>query len=314
MIVTEVNKHLKNMRNVGESLTDQGFIEINLGDGTIPWMNEYMLSVLGYTAGQLKSLTLYDLVPNDFHETLSNILAEKLYGRDYKFGVWPFKSSDNNIIFWYTIHEDLGKEDLKNKIWWYRAIQLDKTSRMSSRYASMMVTMNLVNGQNDIRGRLDEHKEKTHRDIERLEESDKRLEANTSDIRTKFSFATSAMEKAATASMAASSDISRLRTEMQESFTNQTMQIMRLIGTDTTHDVRMATYEKHLTEVTNKAVASAVQTLSEKTDNMGTEITIRANNAGKSLTRKVTVPVGAIAFIMTVFQWLITNWKTFFPH
>lgn len=297
------------MREIGELLIEQGFMEINLGDGTIPWMNSHMLSILGYSIEQLKALTIYDLVPNDFHNILSNVLAEKIYGKDYRYGVLPFKASDNDIIWWYTIRE---KEDLKNKIWWYKSIQLDKTTRSGSRYASMIVTMNLVNGQNEICGRLEDHKDKTQKDIDNLKETDRKLDSGITDIRTKFSFATSAMEKAATASLKASGEISSLRTEMHESINNQTIQIIRLIGTDNMHDDRMAAYEKHLSEVTDKAISSAIKTLSEQTNIMGTEITIRANNAGKNLTKKVTIPVGAIAFIMTLVQWLITNWKTFF--
>jgi len=55
----------------------------------------------------------------------------------------------------------------------------------------------------------------------------------------------------------------------------------------------MEAFEAHMKATTSKAV---------------TAIQVQAEKSGKGLARKVSIPVGTIAAIATIVQWLIQNW------
>ena len=82
------------------------------------------------------------------------------------------------------------------------------------------------------------------------------------------------------------------------------MEILRLISTDAVHDQRLVAFEKHIQKTTD----NAVRVITVQADKAGQIITTQADKAGKSLSRKVTIPIGAIAAVMTILQWIITHW------
>jgi hypothetical protein len=72
-----------------------------------------------------------------------------------------------------------------------------------------------------------------------------------------------------------------------------TVEILRLISSDAANDARMKVFEDQVKKTTALAIRSVVST---------------ADKAGRGLSKRVTIPVGVIAAVLTFIQWLITNW------
>lgn len=88
-------------------------------------------------------------------------------------------------------------------------------------------------------------------------------------------------------------DVAQLGRTVEDQFSKQTTEIIRLITTDPTHEVKLATFERHTEKSTDKAVQS-VETAAKK--------------AGASTQRSVAVLVGAIVAIATAINWLMQHW------
>lgn len=288
---------LDSMRNLGASLADKGFFEMNFTTGQIAWTNEFALAKLGYTAEQAKGLTVFGIVPAEFHEPVTNVISDTLAGKNHKYGIWPFLSSSGEIVWWYTVRE---RDDAP--AFWYKGECLGKTSRGGPDYAAMCVAMATVNGVNDLSVRFSDHVDWTKKEIEGLKETDKKVWGAIEDVKRIGRGAQAAAEKAANAAIENNKKVDDLKSSFEGAFDNQTAEIMRLISTDAAHDARFKAFETSVEKAAQQAVEKAMETISKQTVMAGNAITIKAEQAGKGLSRKVSVPVGIIATIATIIQ------------
>src|SRR5580704_240606 len=134
----------KTMRELGSNLTEKGIFEINLISGEIPWVNDFVLSKYGMTLNQIQSMTLFDLIPVDHHDALNNFVDDASKGRAQKFSIWPGKTADNKLVWWY-----ITKIKSDHPLHWYKAEYLNTTEKHGSEYASMLAAMDTANSYND---------------------------------------------------------------------------------------------------------------------------------------------------------------------
>lgn len=291
------------MRNLGASLADKGFFEIDLLSGSLAWMNAYSLESMGYTLDQIRSMTVFDVVPPDFQEAVTNVVSDTIAGKNHKYGVWPFKSADGEIVWWYTVRE---KDD--PPLYWYKAEYLGKTPRSGRDYAAMCVAMNTVNGYNDLHTKLNDHVSWTKQEIDGLKATDEKVWKAIEEVKRIGRGAHAAAEKAANYGLQNEKSIRDMNTNMSEGFSKQTLEIMRLISTDAHHDERFKVFEAGMDKAAQAAVEKATTAIVKQTEKAGNAITDRAEKAGKGLSKKITVPVGIIATVMTIIQLLIQLW------
>jgi hypothetical protein len=294
---------IDSMRNLGSSLSDKGFFEIDLLSGSIAWMNQFSLDSMGYTLEQVQSMTVFDIVLPEFQEAVTNVVSDTIAGRNHRYGIWPFKSGDGNIVWWYTVRE---KDD--PPLYWYKAEFLGKTMRSGKDFAAMVVAMTTINGYNDLSTKLNEHVSWTKTEIDGLKAVDEKVWKAIEEVKRIGRGAHAAAEKAANAALANDKSIKDLNTNMSEGFSKQTLEIMRLISTDAHHEERFKIFETGMDKAASAAVEKATAAIVKQTEKAGTVITDRAEKAGKGLSKKVTVPVGIIAAAMTIVQWLLTHY------
>jgi hypothetical protein len=115
-----------------------------------------------------------------------------------------------------------------------------------------------------------------------------------SETKSHIKAAIRAAGKAADAAMENASALDRLNASISVGFEEHTVEILKLISTDAMHDARMKAFEEHVKKTTTSAVKSIVS---------------QADKAGRGLSKRVTVPVGVIAAVLTFIQWLIVNWN-----
>lgn len=294
---------IDSMRNLGSSLSDKGFFEIDLLSGSIAWMNQFSLDSMGYALDQAQSMTVFDIVPQEFQEAVTNVVSDTIAGRNHKYGIWPFKSGDGNIVWWYTVRE---KDD--PPLYWYKAEFLGKTAKSGKDFAAMCVTMTTINGYNDLSTKFQDHVSWTKTEIEELRATDEKVWKAIEEVKRIGRGAHAAAEKAANAALANDKSIKDMNTNMSEGFSKQTLEIMRLISTDAHHEERFKAFEAGMDKAASAAVEKATAAIVKQTEKAGNVITDRAEKAGKGLSKKVSVPVGIIAAAMTIVQWILNHY------
>ena len=286
---------VSSMRDIGRSLSDQGFLEIDLVSGHYSWSNDYILSQLGYTFDQLKSMTVFDIIPETFHESLRNVISDQTSGKFHKFSIWPMTSTSGDLVWWYS-----SKIKSQHPLYWFRCEYLNRTPKFGPEFSSMSAAMQTTNSYNDIYNKLADFQSWTKENVDRLSSETDSLREGIDDIREQVNtvqeqvgMAVTAAKRAADIGLENQISISRNHTNMTDELSKQTAEIFRLISTDVVHAKRIEAFEEHM----KKTTAQAVQV-----------IQVQANKAGQDLSRRITIPIGTIAAIATFVQWLIQHW------
>lgn len=287
------------VRSTGRALADKGFFELDLVSSRISWMNDFALSKIGMDIQQARSMTVYDIVPEEFHEPLNNFVSDAAKGRASKFYIWPNRASDGDIVWWYFI-----KVKADHPSHWFKAEFLNKTKPRGPEFASLCAAMNTANGYNDLFNKIVEFQGLTSTSVDHLTNRFAALSKEVDSMQKQITSATDAANKAATAALEVSSAMKNFKSEIQDQLTVQTTEILKLITTDTLHDKRIQAFEAHIKKTTD----NAVQIITVQADKAGRGITTQADKAGKSMARKVTVPIGLMAAVMTILQWLISHY------
>jgi len=290
------------MRELGQSYVDKGFFEVNLASGVMEWMNEFALEKYGMKLEQIQAMTVYDLVPGEHRDALASSVADESKGRSQKFSIWPGKTANGKIVWWYVT-----KAKSAHPHHWYKAEYLNTTEKTGSEYASMLAAMNTANGINDLTSRLLDHEEWTQAEVKRLNASDESLRQGQIEIQEQIKGCLAASNRAANEAMAGNQSITQLKAGMEDQFARQTGEILRLISTDVVHEQRMAAFETHMKKAASDAAASAVKEIAVSAEKAGKAITVQAHKAGQGLAKKVTIPVASIAAVATLIQWIINT-------
>lgn len=285
------------MRDLGRSLSEQGFFEVDLVSGHITWANDYALERTGYTFDQIRTFTVFDLVPEQFHESLRNTVSDQTQGKFHKFSMWPMQAASGDLVWWYSV-----RVKTVHPLYWYRCEYLNATGKTGPEFSSMCAAMHTTNGYNDLYNRLADFQTWTRENVERINTDVTTLQGAVEDLHEdienlqgKVELATKAAERAANIGLENQQTLAAMKREMSEEFSKQTAEIIRLISTDAIHSKRLEAFEAHMQRSAEKAVQI---------------IRIQADKSGKDMARKVTVPVGAIAAIATLIQWFIQHfWK-----
>jgi hypothetical protein len=130
------------------------------------------------------------------------------------------------------------------------------------------------------------------RRIGKLEEEHATLRADIETIDNQLRAAVAASHRAANAAIDAQASLSTMRTEMSEALSIQTREITRLLGNDRLHDEQM--FQAFL----DAATAHALKQIADET-----------NRSGDRIGKRVTIPIGLIAAIATLVQWLMQHWR-----
>src|SRR5512135_487134 len=291
------------MRELGQSYLDKGFFEVNLASGAVEWANEFALSKYGMTLDQIQAMTIYDLVPSEHHDALTGSVADESKGRTQKFSIWAGKTADGRLVWWY-----ITKAKAAHPYHWYKAEYLNTTNKTGPEYAAMLAAMNTANSYNDLAAKLLDYQEWTQNEIKRLDDAYEILRQGQIEMQEQLKGCLSAANHAANESVKANQSIVNLKSGMEDQFSKQTTEILRLISTDTVHEQRMASFESAMKKAASDAATSAIKEITASADKASKAITTQTNKAGQGLARKVTIPVGVIATIATIIQWVIMNW------
>ncbi len=282
-------------RSAGEATPDKGLLEVNLGDGAVRWANVFFLSKTGFKLEQLSTMTLFDISPPQFHEQIRDFLADNKQGKTRKHSVWPVRSADNRVVWWYVYQTTTA-----NPVQWLHSEHIQDTDNSGPGFAFMRMHMDSFNSQAEIGERLEDLDNWVHNQVDRIDGEIDGVQRSINSLSTKVDHAASAATHAAQAAIDSRNASVALQTELGQQFkrfedsqAEHTSEILKLISTDVLHDRRFEAFESHVRATTDIAVKT---------------ISAQADKAGQGLSRKVTVPVSVIAAAATIIQWVVLNW------
>lgn len=291
------------MRELGQSYVDKGFFEVNLVSGAVEWANEFVLSKYGMTLDQIQAMTIYDLVPSEHHDALAGSVADESKGRTQKFSIWAGKAANGQLVWWY-----ITKAKAAHPYHWYKAEYLNTTAKTGPEYTAMLAAMNTANSYNDLAARLLDYQEWTQGEIKRLDSANETLRQGQIEMQEQLKGCLAAANRSANEAVEANQRIQKFEQNVENQFAKQTTEILRLISTDVVHEQRMASFESAMKKAAADAATNAIKEIAVQAEKASKAITTQTNKAGQGLARKVTIPVGVIATIATIIQWIITNW------
>lgn len=291
------------MKELISSNPGKNVFEIVEKDGTISWASDFILSTTGYTLDQISSMSLVNLSPDSLSSRVSSNIS--LSREMMKTSIWPIRTSSDSVSWWYV-----NKEAHDDYSGWYSAQLVSTTPKIGEDFWRMSILMDILNNQNDIGNRIDHHERVIENDITELKRSDKSITDALDSIRSQHKHMMSVVKSSANHSLEVSQLIKKLKREVEEGFSNQMAEILKLIQTDVIHDERINAFDNHMREVAENAMKSMKNTA----DATAEEFKSKAVEAGKGLTRKVTIPVSLVAAFMSGVQWIITHWDKLAPH
>ena len=286
---------LREERDIGRNLEDKAVLEINYSSSSIDWANDFALERLGYTLEQITSMSIFDLSPERFHEKIREDMASDVRDREKRFSILPLRSMTGSVSWWYVYRI---KSSPPKK--WLSAEHLQDTAVIGPEFTFMCLQMETVNNQADLELRMDDLEAWVQSQIERVDRDVHGLKEKIDSIGTKTDHAVSAAKNAAQNSLDAKNASLAVQSEFKEQFkrfedsqTDHTAEILRLIGMDSILDVRVRTFEEHVKSTTELAVKT---------------IESQANLAGKGLSKKITIPIGVLVGLATVIQVILSHW------
>ena len=255
------------------SESDSRVFEVSLTSGCITWVNSKAEALCGKVVGA----SLHGMILQTHRDKLLEVVSDAMNGKIHRRTIWPVQYGDT-ISWWETtvieLSEDLAWIECKIAIKTPMAGDIYEMAAIISAYTGICAANNCE---------IAELKKELLIITESFKEED-----------TKIKSAIRAAGKAADATMENAHALDSLTARISNKFDEHTVEILKLISTDAMHDARMKAFEEHVRKTTVSAVKSIVS---------------QADKAGRGLSKRVTIPVGVIAAILTFIQWLIVNWQ-----
>lgn len=296
------NERLR-MKELISSTPSRGVFEIIEKDGSVSWVSDLILEQTGYSLSEISSMSLVNLSPDSLSSRVSATVS--LSGDLIRTSIWPIVTTSGTVSWWYVNNES---SDAISR--WYSAQLMAHTNKIGEDFVRMCVIMDILNSHNDMNSRVNHHEKWVDEEISELKKFDRSVQDTLSSIKSQQNHVISLAKSAANGSMTVSANLKSLQKRVESGFSEQMTEILRLIRTDVIHDERINAFDMHMKEVAE----NAMKTMKNTADETAAEFKSKAVEAGKGLTRKVTVPVGVVAAVMSGIQWLINNWDKLSPH
>ena len=284
---------ISNLRDTGRRMTNRGVFEFDITTGVFTWANDYALSILGYNQSQLGSLTIFDIVQEEFHDIVRSNLND---GSKFKFYIWPSKMINGDIAWWY-----ISQTQIHHPLQWSHGDLIQKTDSSGVAFSFMKTQMETTNNYSQIQNQLNELDEWVKEQIKNLSEEDKALWEFTKNIEEKISNVVEASTHAANVSSSTRKEVEKLGSIMieqyksfDEKFASHTTEIIKLMNSDESHNERIEAFEKHIKNITDLAIKA---------------VTVQAERIGKGISKQIAIPVAGITALATAIQWITQHWS-----
>lgn len=259
------------------SNSDNSYFELELNSGVISWISLGLKEKINV---DIINSSVYGVVEESFRAKLSKTISEFEPEKIPKKTLWPVIC--NGKISWWVVNVCIvGDYSL---ICSTEVIFVTNYNDISFRFASLNAH-NLYNSSlalseiSSVKFEVENFKKTFNEEIL----------STKNDILT----AIEASEKAESAAKESTKSTEELKKQMVDQFKIHTDEITKLMTSSTIHDSRMNIFENHVQKTTAEALARIIN---------------QADESGKGLTKRVTLPVGFIGVLAALLQWIIAHY------
>jgi PAS domain S-box-containing protein len=287
-------------RKLGKDMKERGVFEVDTSSGSIEWVNEFALKIMGCTEEQLASMSVFDVSPERFHDQIREDLTEEDPEKTRRH-IFPTKTVEGKVAWWYVF-----KVRTSDSRRWAYADHIQDTPQSGPEFSFMSMQVDMANSQADLEGRIGDLEKWVGDQIARVDRDMWAVQKSLEKAEQAALAASADAIAAKNASLATQQEIRKYATkeDMQSHFekfdafeeqsSEATTEILRLIRADIVHEERLKTYENHVKKTTETAVKA---------------IELQASKSGKGLSRKVTVPIFVVTTLAMVFQYILQHWN-----
>jgi hypothetical protein len=303
----------KEMREIGRSMSGKGFLEIDLSTGYVTWVNDFMLKKHELSLDMVRSRSVFEMTPEEFHDQLRDSISDQMNGKFFKFSIWPIKSENGRIMWWY-----LNRVNFHSSYFWYRCDFLSETEVSGPFFASMTAVMYTTNSYNDLFNQMKDIDTFVKQEIERLDKRDTEIGASVLFFSQKIDQTRSAAQSAANATLDVKQAISlheaTISEKMEEykketsilieGFTNDvnskidshTSKMLGFSNAYNNHEELLSKFGTDMNSEISRIVKSAVEDMS-----------IQAKKSNKNIS-KIVIPASAVTGIVAAASALFQHW------
>ncbi len=167
---------IQRMRSHGRSLSDRGFMEDSLEESSIRWTNDYVLQKTGWTLAELQAKPVSEIMPERYHSEL----RERAAGKRAKFFIFPFRTADDNICWWFAQdHSEFGP------LHWSVGKHIITTSGFGSEFELMHSMMETTNMTGEVLLQHEDHNKWARNEVDRLDAADAAIRKELTDAKTR---------------------------------------------------------------------------------------------------------------------------------
>ena len=261
--------------------SEKMFVEVELESGLISWVNESTKSMC-LKNQHLVGSSVYGIVHDTHRGRLSSLISRIRTKKSsiIKRTLWPV-NFDDKILWLMTV---IKASDDKFIIFSISHIIMTDISSIEFEFANLS-SENIYLSSLALSEILD---------IKNAEvKCQKSVGCEITSIKSNILDSINASEKAEKVAKESQSILEALNDEVKDQFDRHTQDIIRLMTSDENHNRRMNEFDDKVKKTTKEAL---------------TQIVNQADNSGRGLTKKVTIPVGFMAAMIAFIQWLITHY------
>lgn len=256
------------------------FMEIDLGLGMVTWVNKCLKNQCLRDEKSVLNTSIYGLVDEPFRAKLSSMLSSHDTKHLPSKTVWPILCLDEKIAWW-KINVLTKNKDMIG----CSAEMLLFTGKKDNSYKYMLAVADSTYYASKSLNELDELKIS-------MDGLKTQIYDEIRETRSNINASIEASQQVEDAANQNQEAIESLKNQVIQQFDIHTKEIIKLMTSDVIHDSRMTIFEAHVKKTTTQALSEIIE---------------QANQSGKGLSSKVTIPAGLIAATVGLIQWVITH-------
>lgn len=261
--------------------SEKSYFELETNSGTVVWANKSLREKCKNEINSVLNTNIFGLVDESFRSRLSRLFTNYKPHQIPNKTLWPITCDKSKMAWWMINIEYEDNEyiicnadlmvvtDRTDVGYKFAKMSADNTYQASAAIVELKTIKKEII---EINNTLKDEVIKTREDLNEAIDASKKAEA---------------------AAIQNKEALEELRNQVINQFNIHTKEIMKLMTSDVVHDSRMATFESHVKKTTTEAL---------------TQIIDQAEQSGKGLTKKITIPVGTTAAVIAFLQWIITKY------
>ncbi len=206
-------------------------------DGLIIHISDKLSSIIGGVDGQYTMLS--DITCNDFHILLLSFVKKQY---EIKHIICPFKTSQRSVAWFYGTVNKTDDSSMS-----FRLDLISVNDLHTNEYNFMKSTYDMLNSYTSLYNEFDIKSRSIEFEISKLNSTDNNIKISVSDIKQKQDGMIDILKDNEKA-------FQKLEREIKQQLSSHTSEMVKLMHTDSMHNKQIESFEKAISDLSNKAI------------------------------------------------------------